>query len=220
VPTLFDETMDYLESNYLTLAQLAERTSLPAARIEQLVGSGLMPAHSHEATVTLTVFAPINGAHAAGETRTRYFHPDLIALAGDADALERELGIEGAALVVRDRHDAVVAETAGLAPGSEAHRSLADRAWGAWRDGTLGVCLKRFSTRDILHKLTATDRMKAALTGSGGEPIDTRDLKRTLSAYDAVTGPFGPHERAGSTRALVYEPALRLAATLTEPSPA
>jgi hypothetical protein len=85
------------------------------------------------------------------------------------------------------------------------------------------VCLRRFSTKHIVRKLAATERMKAMLAlaaAHGDRAVDRRALGEAAEAYADVTGPFGPHERDGSTRALVYEPALALAARIDAAEPA
>ena len=209
----FEATCAYLDSNYLTLEQLAARTGLAPARLDVLIEAGCMPAHSHEATFSLQVYAPINGVHETQERRVRYYHPDLAALASEADSLANAHGLAGAAELLRARHDCAVAAFYADSEGPPV--GMAQRAWAAWRDGTLGVCLKRVAIGGILAKVAATELMKAALAraeNEGESAVDGAALAESLEQYAAVTGPFGPHERAGSTRALVYEPAQRLAA--------
>lgn len=213
----YDETLDYLDQHYLTLEQLSERSGLTPARLEALMADGLMPGHSHEATFALTVYARVNGHHPTADKRVRYYHPDLAALATVADAAVRELGPVQAAAAIRSRHDDAVRRASSLPADDPALRALADDAWGFWRDGTIGVCLQRFSPADIVRKTEAVEAMAAALEQAAAEgptAVDRRGLDAALEAYAAAAAPFGPHERDGSTRALIYEPALALAARL------
>jgi hypothetical protein len=215
----YDETLGYLERNYLTLEQLTAASGVAAARLQELIGAGCLPAHSHEATFSLRVEARINGSHPTEDKCVQFFHRDLIQLAAEADQLARRIGIEAAARALRERHDAAVAAEGSLELGSPAHRDLADRAWAAWRDGTFGVCLRRVSTADMIRKVMATEQMKSFLQHAAAEGcgvVDGRALAAALERYAAVTGPFGPHEREGSTRALVYEPALSLNTQISE----
>lgn len=213
----YDETLDYLEQHFLTIEQLAGRSGLPPLRLETLIAGRLMPGHSHEATFRLTVYARVNGHHPTEDRCVRYYHPDLVALAKDADAAAREFDLPRAAQVIRARHDEAVFAASSLPPDDPALRALADDAWWFWRDGTIGVCLQRFSPADIVRKSEAVEAMAAALdqaANQGAEVIDRNKLDAALEAYAAAAGPFGPHERDGSTRARFYEPALALAAAL------
>lgn len=215
----YDDTLDYLERRYLTLQQLAERSGVPPARLEVLMAAGLLPAHSHEATFRLTVYAPVNGHHPTADKCVRYYHADVAELAVGADAKARELGVAEAALAIRARHDAAVREASPLQAGDPALAALTDAAWQAWRDGTLGVCLQRFSPADIVRKTDAVNVMAAALESArvaGPAAVDRHALAAAIAAYAAVAGPFGPHERDGSTRARFYEPALALATRLEQ----
>ena len=71
----------------------------------------------------------------------------------------------------------------------------------------------------MIRKVMATERMKTILQDAaveGGADVDAAALTAALQQYAAVTGQFGPHEREGSTRALVYEPALALNARISQ----
>jgi hypothetical protein len=206
----YEETLAYLESRFLTLEQLSERSGLAASRIGELIAAGLMPCHSHEATFRLSVYARVNGHHPTTDRVVRYYHPDLAQLAKAADAAERELG-EGAPADIRARHDAAVAETSRRPPGRE-RDAFADAGWWMWLDGTIGVCLQRFGTANIVRKTEALETMAAALADAqAGRPVDRPALAEATRTYAAVAGPFGPHERDGSSRAKIYEPAAALA---------
>jgi hypothetical protein len=213
----YDETLDYLQSRFLTLEQLSERSGLEPSRLETLIDAGLMPGHSHEATFRLTVYARVNGHHPAEDKRVRYYHPDLAELAKAADVAARELGLAQGADAIRSRHDAEVFEASCLPAGDPALRALADDAWWMWRDGTIGVCLQRFAPGNIVRKSEAVEAMEGALAraaADGPNAIDRDALDAALQAYAAHAGPFGPHERHTSTRARIYEPALALAARI------
>lgn len=213
----YDETLDYLQSRFLTLEQLSERSGLEPLRLETLIDAGLMPAHSHEATFRLTVYARVNGHHPTEDRRVRYYHPDLAGLAKAADAAARELGLENGAVAVRARHDAEVFAASSLPAGAPALRALADDAWWMWRDATIGVCLQRFAPGNIVRKTEAVEAMAAALqraAADGPDAVERDQLAAALEAYAAHAGPFGPHERHTSTRARIYEPALALAARI------
>jgi len=213
MPAAFDDTAAYLDANYLTMAGLAEASGLSPSRLEALIAGGCLPAHSHEAVFSLRVETRINGSHPTEDKVVRYYHPDLAELAVEADRLARELDLDAASAALRARHDAAVAGAAGLAAGSAAHRELADRTWATWRDGTYGVCLQRVSTADMVQKVLATRQMEAILAAPQARAPDAATLEaldEALQRYAEVTGPFGPQERDGSTRARVYEPALAL----------
>lgn len=221
MPPDYDETLGYLQGRYLTLEGLAEASGLTSSRLEALIDGGCLPAHSHEAVLSLRVDTAISGSHPTTDKRVRYYHPDLVRLAAEAEQLARASGLQAASQALRERHAAAVAVAAGLAAGSRAHRDLADNAWAAWRDGTFGVCLQRVSTPDMIQKVMATQRMKAiverARTQTPAE-AEIQALDMALQRYAAVAGPFGPQEVAGSTRALVYEPALALRRSLAAES--
>lgn len=213
----YDDTLGYLEGRYLTLDGLAAASGLPPERLQVLIDAGCLPAHSHAAVLSLRVETVINGSHATADKRVRFYHPDVAGLAREADELASAHGLDAACAALRDRHDEAVSLAAGLEARSAAHGELADAAWTAWRDGTFGVCLQRVSTPDMIQKVLATQQMKAFLDQAGRDGaarIDIRALDSALERYAAVTGPFGPQERDGSTRALVYEPALALRRSL------
>jgi len=213
----YDATLGYLEARYLTLEALAGASGLNPDRLRTLIDAGCLPAHSHVAIFGLRVEALVNGSHPTTEKRIEFYHPDLAGLAREADSLAAALGLNGAATELRRRHDAAVALAAQLEAGSPAHRDLAEMAWAAWRDGTYGVCLQQLATPNMIRKATAVDALKAALDQAereGPAGVDADALDAALTRYASVTGPFGPHERDGSTRALVYEPALALRRSL------
>ncbi len=159
----------------------------------------------------------MNGDHPTEGKQVRYYHPDLAGMAAAADAAAEKTSIAETALAIRARHDAAVLEASSLPAGGHALKTLTESAWEAWCDGTLGVCLQRFSPTDIVRKTEAVNAMEAALEtarADGPASVDRLALEAALAVYAAVAGPFGPHERAGSTRATVYEPALALAASI------
>jgi len=212
----YEETLDYLQQHYLTLEQLAERSGLAPAQLEALIAGGLMPGHSHEATFSLTIYARVNGHHPTEVRRVRYYHPDLVELATVADTVAKDLSPADAAAAIRSRHDDAVRQASSLQADDPALRALADDAW-VWRDGTIGVCLQRFSPADIVRKTAAVEALAAALEQAASEgptSVDRYRLDAALAAYAAVAGPFGPHERGSSTRARIYEPARALAARI------
>ncbi|HWA63148.1 MAG TPA: DUF6058 family natural product biosynthesis protein [Caulobacteraceae bacterium] len=211
----YDETLAYLEGRYLAHDRLADAAGLTPERLDTLIEAGLTPGPSHVATFALTVEAVINGAHETTPKRVRYFHRDLVETVREADALARDVGPEPAVAALRERHDRAVAAEAGLAAGSPEHAALCERAWTHWRSGTHGVCLQRFDAASMIRKVLATERMQQALSAAAeGRPVDRADLADAAARYASVTGPFGPHERDGSTRARIYEPALALLARL------
>jgi len=213
----YEETLDYLQRHFLTLEQLSERSGLAPSRLEALIDAGLMPAHSHEATFRLTVYARVNGHHPTEDKRVRYYHPDLAELAKAADTAAQDLGLADAAIAVRAQHDAEVFAASSLAAGDLALRAFADDAWWIWRDGTIGVCLQRFAPANIVRKTEAVEAMAIALeqaAADGPGAVDRSALEVALEAYAAVAGPFGPHELDTSTRARIYDPALALAARI------
>ena len=57
----FDETLAYLEDNYLTLPELAAEAGIAAERIEKLIEAGCLPPHAHEARLRLSVTTSIMG---------------------------------------------------------------------------------------------------------------------------------------------------------------
>jgi hypothetical protein len=211
----YDDTLAYLEGRYLTLQGLADASGLAEERLLELIDAGCLPDHSHEATFSLRVEAVVNGSHPTADKRIGFYHPDLAGLAREAEALVGALGLAGGATEIRRRHDDAVALAAGLEAGSPAHRDLAERTWAAWRNGTYGVCLQEVATPNMIRKVMATELMKGALEQRDDPAtIDADALDAALARYASVTGPFGPHERDGSTRALVYEPALALRRSL------
>jgi hypothetical protein len=213
----YEETLDYLQRCFLTLDQLSERAGLAPSRLEALIDAGLMPAHSHEATFRLTVYARVNGHHPTEDKLVRYYHPDLVELAKAAEAAARTLGLVEGGAAIRAQHDAEVFAASSLPAGDPALRALADDAWWMWRDGTIGVCLQRFSPANIVRKTEAVETMASALqraSADGPGAVDRCSLDAALHAYAAHAGPFGPHERHASTRARIYEPALALAARI------
>ncbi len=208
MPATFDETLAYLEENYLTLEALAQRSDVPPMRIEELISWNCLPPHSHEAELTIAVTTAISGRHEAAPKRIRYYHRSLVALAIEADRLAQAKGLNAAATDIRQQFEREVAEAA---------RSATDEtikgAWKAWCDGTYGVCLKEVAPGNMIRKVAATQKMQGLLDKAQSAPLDASEIAELRDAtqrYEEVTGPFGPHEVADSTRGRVYEPAMRL----------
>ena len=208
MPATFNETLAYLEENYLTLEALAHESGVSPARIEELIEWKCLPPHSHEAELTIAVTTAISGRHEAAPKRIRYYHRSLVALAIEADRLAQTKGLSAAATDIRQWFEMEVAEGA----GSATDETIKD-AWKAWCDGTYGVCLKEVAPGDMIRKVAATRMMQALLDKAQSAPLsasEIAELRDATQRYEEVTGPFGPHEVADSTRGRVYEPAMRL----------
>lgn len=204
----FDKTLAYLKENYLTREALAQESGVPSARIEELIAGKCLPPHSHEAELTVAVTTAISERHEAMPKRIHYYHRSLVALAIEADSLARAKGLTAAAAEIRRRFEGEVAEAAGSATAE-----TIKGAWKAWCDGTYGVCLKEVAPGNMVRKVAATKTMQTLLDKARSGPLDASEmieLKEATQRYEEVTGPFGPHEVADSTRGRVYEPAMRL----------
>lgn len=208
MPATFDETLAYLDENYLTLEALARKSGVPPARIEELIAGKCLPPHSHEAELSIAVTTAISGRHAAMPKHIRYYHRTLVALASAANRLAQTKGLSAAAADIRQRFEMEVAKAAGSATDE-----TIKNAWKAWCDGTYGVCLKEVTPGNMIRKVAATQKMQALQDKAQSAPLsasEIAELRDATQRYEEVTGPFGPHEVADSTRGRVYEPAMRL----------
>ncbi len=214
----FDETLNYLNENFLTLPELADHADVSPERILELIAAGCLPPHAHEAIFHFCVVTNISGSHETGEKRVRYYHPSQVQLTRLAHSRALQVGLDRTAAEIFDsfREEAFAAA---MKWGFQRGDQIAKLAWGAFRDGTFGVCLKQISASDMIRKVAATNKMKSLLEVARQRPLSSKEhwiLVRAIAEYESVTGPFGPHEIQSSSRGLVLAPAKELASVLPQ----
>jgi hypothetical protein len=200
--------LSYLFGGYLSLEQLAERSGVPADRIAELIDARCVPPHSHEARLTLAVASEVTPKLQIPESRIRFYHPSLVRWVKAAEDLARTRGLEAVADQVRARFLAELEES--FNADEKAIPRLAERHWRALMAGIHGICLRDVTARSMVLKQRAVavvTRLLQEVSGSELDAAQAREFEAALEQYEAVAGPFGPHEIAQSSRGRVVEAA-------------
>jgi hypothetical protein len=195
-----DEVQGYLDRNYLTLEQLAERAGVAPERVLELVDAQCVPPHSHEVR-GVAVFASTFGEYAAPVPPRRYYHPSLVDWVEKADALARQHRLADVARQMRtDFEQAFEDALEGRAPPWP---KGVNHAWAYLMDGTWGLCLKEISAPNMLRKEYARSKIAhIAARVRDGRPSEGQraTLLDAIERYNEVATDFAPHERADSSR--------------------
>ncbi len=195
-----EEVQRYLDRNFLTLEQLAERAGITAERAQELIDAQCVPPHSHEVR-GMMVFASTFGEYPIPVPARRYYHPSLAGWARKASDLARRHSLADVAR--RMRKDFEQAFEAALDGREPPWPRGVDYAWANLMDGTWGLCLKEISAPNMLQKEFARQTIAGLVNPDPRHSLSEEARAALLEAiglYDEVAGSFGPHERPDSSR--------------------
>lgn len=199
-PVTAEQVLDYLDRHFLTLEALAERAQTPPAQILALVRAGCIPPHSYEVAGELTVRSTF-GDYALPAGPRRYYHPSVATWIERAKTLAERYSLDEVATRMRA---GFAQDLKAALKGRPAPASLAlEQAWGYVLDGTWGLCLKEITPLAMVEKTLARELIKDVTEATGDRPLNPADrslLEAAVVQYDAVTGPFAPHEFPESSR--------------------
>jgi hypothetical protein len=211
-----DDSLGYVEANFLSLEQLEAESGVSGREILALIDGGCLPGHAYEVIVSCSI-SSVFGDHSQEPRATRYYPRAHVGLVAEACSLSREVGRGEAARRLKERFAAKYLERLGQL---EAHRfgfegcfdggrvtgegiRLAEEEYDSFLDGTYGVCTKNATPEEIAEKAVMVRKIEL-LTDDGartdlGEEART-ELARAVRALDRVSAPFAPHERPASSR--------------------
>ncbi|MCS0579977.1 DUF6058 family natural product biosynthesis protein [Massilia pinisoli] len=199
------ELIDYLNTHFLTRAQLLAACATAPARLDAFTAAGTMPARSYRLQVHIDCTSYF-GAHA--EDHAIDWHAR-----GNVAWLRMLLeGAEDPYACFAARYRAAL-DTLDLYRAAPMPALMADahvrEEWGHFIAGTYGLCTRTGLPEDIAAKELAI-RVIRLLTDDG-RPLDGTERMRLGDAIDLLdhaSSPFAPHERARSSRGR-YVDALR-----------
>jgi len=217
-----EEITSYIKNNYLTIEQLANRSSISLDRLEELINNYCIPKHSHVTSKQVIFHTDIFGESVFVEEKTFYYHPSLIKLAMKANQylvstnfidVAREMKadftnelcqalseIDDAKHVFDHCFDS---EGNLLADGIE---KIMTEHWSYIMDGTYGVCLKEISAKNMILKNIAVSILEEWINCTNQNKNHLHDRARYAAAlYDRIASDFGPHEIQRSTRGKLFK---------------
>lgn len=207
----FDELNNYLQEEYYTLKDLADKARVIPDRVIELVEMQIIPPHSYEVTQNASIYCNIKGAHLAKPIMTKYYNPSIIAWIQNAELLARGKSLSEIAVYVREQFNQEFKEAMGesITPGCKG----VDHAWRYLMNGTWGICLKEISVSSLANK--ELSRLKISqlckLDDSEHKLADNEqdELKEAVATYERVTKKFAPHLVPTCSRTLEIEPAVK-----------
>jgi hypothetical protein len=203
-----EDAQRYIDANYLTLDNLAERAGVTPQRLLDLVAAHCIPPHSY-AVRGAVVFASTFGEFTAPAPLRRYYHPDTVGWIEKAEALAADQSLSQVARLMREDFEQAVerALDGRAAPWARG----VDHAWAFWMDGTFGLCLKELTVESLVAKECARADIAAIVRPEPDHRLNAAEraaLAAAVARYDAVALPFAPHELEKSSRRLEVGAAL------------
>lgn len=184
--------LTYLQTHFLTRAQLVDAAGCTDAELSAWQEAGVMPRASYR--LALAVGCDSFFGHHDEDANVEFYargYPAWIGLVqSGADAFGHFARRYRARLRELPLHSGAPKLNAGL----EAH--LRDE-WGHFLAGTYGLCTRTGLPEQIAEKELAVAVINE-LTATA-EP-DLHVLQRAVDLLDAASSPFAPHERARSSR--------------------
>jgi hypothetical protein len=187
------ELIDYLNTHFLTRAQLLAACATDGAHLDAFTAAGTMPAPSYRLHVRIDC-ASYFGEHAESHSLDWYARGYVgwlrMLLDGERDPYARFAARYRTAL---DALPVFVMEV------TEPHLRS---EWNHFIAGTYGLCTRTGLPEDIAAKELAIHAIRA-LTDDG-RPLDAEErdrLARARDLLDRASSLFAPHERARSSRA-------------------
>lgn len=184
------DLIHYLNQHFLTRTQLLARCAVEPDQLQQWQERRMMPRASYRLRLDILCDS-FFGEHRE-QVAAEYYAKGYVAWA----EILRPLGGELDAFAVfarryRARLDQLAAT--GLAcPDRLATEGHLAAEWGAFLDGTYGLCTVSGLPEDIAAKELAITLIR--------ETDDRAQLRRCVDLLDTVSSPFAPHEVARSSR--------------------
>lgn len=205
------ELNNYLQEEYYTIEQLADKANATKDRILELAELQIIPPHSFEVTQNASIYCNIKGAFNATPVTTRYYNPSIVKWIQNAETMAKEESLAEVAIQVRKKFNQEFRYAMGdvITPGCKG----LDHAWRYLMNGTWGICLKEVSVASIASK--ELSRLKISQICKYDDPNHTltnqekEDLKTAINTYEKVTKQFAPHLVPTCSRTLEIEPAVK-----------
>lgn len=197
-----EDAQRYIDANYLTLDDLAERAGVAPQRLLDLVAAHCIPPHSYEVRGAV-VFASTFGEFAAPAPLRRYYHPDMVGWIGKAEALVEDHSLSAVARLMREDFERCVETALDGAPAPWARG--VDHAWAFWMDGTFGLCLKALTVESLVAKERARADIAAIVRPAPDHRLSAAEraaLEAAVAQFERVACAFAPHEVDKSCRRL------------------
>ncbi|MBN3494601.1 DUF6058 family natural product biosynthesis protein [Vibrio neptunius] len=222
---------DYLNTHYLRRSELAERLSVRAEMLTQLIASGMLPSWSYKVEKG-SVYTQVFGQHSAhGCVSDEYFSPCVI------DWYHRHRrqfpdyeNIPNLSDQLRGQFLLTFAETASANVGfrtvfaeavfaeamndSDTMQTMAASTWQHHLQGTFGVCVRQPSSVVKLVEKQVAVAALTRITNNGQKNTYTEqercDWLQWVSIYDQVAMPFSPVDYPLSSRKRLVDDVLRV----------
>jgi uncharacterized protein DUF6058 len=199
----------YIQENFLTLRELAERTGATEESILHLIESQCIPRHSYEIAESTTVKS-FFGEREVSRTAVRYYPTSHLERIGEAMEAATQSSPNEFAKAVRaaffSEYQNEIAASGLLEDGLLREgevEPLLESEWAAWLDGTYGLCTLRATARDVARKELSILRIKGITDDARKESLtdpERRRAREAIEALDAVASFFAPDEREDSSR--------------------
>ena len=204
--------MTYLNANYLTLEQLADKTNIAIKNIENLIKYNCIPKHSHR-VICQTVFETAvfdNTVIIDGEKL--YYHPSLINWIITAEEYRKNMDFAKTAEKIKsdftlELHKALINADIKKYIANINIEEYIQKQWLDVMSGSYGVCLKEISVKNIVDKAIAVSVLEKWLEAEKPKLNEEqhRDILDMAKLYDQISADFGPHEISKSTRGRLYD---------------
>lgn len=206
-----DELNAYLQEEYYTLQQLANKANVTTDRILELVELQIIPPHSFEVTQSTSIYCNIKGYFIATPVAIKYYNPSIVKWIQTAESLATGKSLSEIAIFIRGYFNKEFKEAMGdaITPGCKG----LDHAWRYLMNGTWGICLKEISVASIAKK--ELSRLKISQLCKLDKPNhqltlqEKEELKNAIDTYELVTKQFAPHLLPTCSRTLEIEPAVK-----------
>lgn len=204
--------MTYLNTYYLTLEQLVDKTHIAVKNIEDLIKHHCIPKHSHR-VICQTVFeTAVFSNTTIVENEKLFYHPSLIDWIIAAENYRKNMDFSEIKKKIKSdfmlelRSALIEADIKKYMPDIEIEEYI-EKKWKFVMDGTYGVCLKEISAKNIVIKAIAVAVLEKWI--AAGKPKlsekQHREILDMAKLYDQVAAHFGPHEISKSTRGRLYD---------------
>lgn len=207
---MYDQNIEYLNENFVTLEQVASITGTDISELETLIAKGQLPKRSYVVTRTVRIESSLDDRYEFQET-IPYFPRSFVALVNlrtnsRFDGPDFVQQMESHLLSHRDK--AFAYENAIEDKGRL--RTELEKELEAYQDGIYGICTLEATPKAIIEKEIAVKKLIDFKEGVGDRisSAEKEQLESLVDGFDAVASLFAPYQRETSSRGKYVDPLL------------
>lgn len=196
--------LKYLAENFLTLDEVAERSSISTERIEAYIKEQLIPEPSYKVHKHFEITSPLNDSHKI-EDEVLYFPKSYVDLLKDCEKRSAEeikkVFIGKMRQHLKNHKTNELAYENAISDENKLEHAL-ENEWTYFQKGIYGICTLKASPQEIIEKEVAVKKLLEFLDTFSEDEWKGKEseLTQLIDEYDEVSNLFAPYQRESSSR--------------------